>query len=73
MWLKLSAENKDPDGIDDYATVKPDITPDQMKIIDARLVDLRKTIAITLATRWATYAAAMATKGVWVLPLTKAR
>ncbi len=68
VWLKLSAENKDPDGLDDYATVKGDITRDQMKIVDARLATLRKTIAATIKARWDLYAATMATKGIWVIP-----
>lgn len=67
-WLKLSAENGDYAGKSDYETVRDQITPAQMKTIDANIAALRKDIAKQMDERQARYVRLMAGKGVLVIP-----
>ncbi|MFT4076719.1 MAG: tetratricopeptide repeat protein [Asticcacaulis sp.] len=66
-WLKLSAANNDPEGVEDYQTVSDQITPALMKQVDENISRLRERIAANVAERKARYEKIMGAKGVTVI------
>jgi TPR repeat protein len=66
-WLKLSAANNDPEGIEDFATIREQITPEMMKQVDLNIGRLSKTIESNVADMKARYAGHMGAEGVTVV------